>query len=194
MYSRYHEALKKFMPQKVMKLIYNSLVLPHITYGLILWGHKTKRINKLQKWAVRTVVNAKYNEHTEPIMKRLKILKVSDIFTLSAVKLFHKYKNGKLPVYFNNMFEALPEGHHPYELRRRDSRFPVASTIAVSQSPRFVIPKKISKLSDHIKSRFSTHSLQSTANFVKSTILETYNVSCTIEGCYICNRPESETT
>ena len=105
-----------------------------------------------------------------------------------------KYKNGKLPVYFNNMFEALPEGHHPYELRRRDSRFPVASTIAVSQSPRFVIPKKISKLSDHIKSRFSTHSLQSTANFVKSTILETYNVSCTIEGCYICNRPESETT
>ena len=80
-----------------MKLIYNSLVVPHITYGLILWGHKIKRINKLQKWAIRTIVNAKYNEHTEPIMKKLKILKVKDIFTLTAIKIFHKYKNNKLP-------------------------------------------------------------------------------------------------
>ena len=183
--------LKKFMPLKIMKLIYNSLVVPHINYGLILWGHKIKRINKLQKWAVRTIINAKYNEHTEPIMKKLKILKVKDMFTLTAVKIFHKYKNGKLPAYFNNIFEALPT-QHTYNLRQRGNRFHNASTIAVSQSPRFVIPVTIDKLCDGIKSKFSTHSLQSTANYAKTTILEGYNSHCTIKDCYICNRPESE--
>ena len=186
--------LKKFMPLNVMKLIYNSLVVPHITYGLILWGHKIKRINKLQKWAVRTIVNAKYNEHTEPIMKKLKILKIKDIFTLTAIKIFHKYKNSKLPTFFDNMFEALPPSSHTYGLRQRENRFPTASTIAVSQSPRFVIPTTIDKLSEGIKSKLSTHSLQSTVNYVKQTILDQYDECCTIENCYICNRPEPDQT
>ena len=184
--------LKKFMPQTVMKLIYNSLVVPHLNYGLILWGHKLKRINKLQKWAVRTIVNAKYNEHTEPIMKKLKILKVKDVFTLTAVKIFHKYKSGKLPAYFNGMFEALPPSQHTYDLRQRENSFATASTVAVSQSPRFVIPVLIDKLSEGIKSRFSTHSLKSTSNYAKTNILESYSTNCSIENCYICNRPETE--
>ena len=184
--------IKKFMPQKVMRLIYNSLVLPHITYGIILWGHKLKRINKLQKWAVRTIVNAKYNEHTEPIMKKLRILKVKDVRILTAVKICHKYSNGKLTTYFNDMFEALPPTQHNYNLRQREESLPVASTIAASQSPRFVIPLTISKLSDGIKSKFSTHSLKGLSNFAKTEILNSYNTTCTIVNCYICNRPKTE--
>ena len=184
--------IKKFMPQTVMRLIYNSLVLPHITYGLILWGSKLKRINKLQKWSVRTIINAKYNEHTEPIMRKLKILKVRDVRILAAIKIFHKYKNGKLPNYFNNMFEALPQNQHSYQLRQRDNRYPTASTIAASQSPRFVIPKIISELGEGIKSKFTTHSLQGISNYAKNNILESYDTMCLINNCYICNRPETE--
>ena len=154
--------------------------------------NKLKRINKLQKWAVRTIVNAKYNEHTEPIMKKLKILKVKDVFTLTAVKIFHKYKNGKLPAYFDGMFEALPPSQHTYDLRQRENSFATASTVAASQSPRFVIPVLIDKLSEGIKSRFSTHSLTSTSNHAKANILESYSTNCSIENCYICNRPEIE--
>ena len=183
--------IKKFMPQKVMRLIYNSLVLPHITYGLILWGSKLKRINKLQKWSVRTIVNAKYNEHTEPIMRKLKILKVKDVRILAAIKIFHKYKNGKLPSYFNNMFESLPQNQHSYQLRQRDNRYPTASTIAASQSPRFVIPQIISELEEGIKSKFTTHSLQGISNYAKSINLESYDTMCSINNCYICNRPET---
>ena len=47
--------LKHFLPSNIMKTLYNSLILPHITYGIILWGKGLKRINKLQKWAIRTI-------------------------------------------------------------------------------------------------------------------------------------------
>ena len=60
--------LKHFLPASILKTLYNSLILPHLNYGIILWGKQLKRINKLQKWALRTIVNAKYNAHTEPIL------------------------------------------------------------------------------------------------------------------------------
>ena len=70
--------LKHFLPANIMKTLYNSLILPHISYGIILWGKELKRINKLQKWAIRTIDVAKYNAHTEPIFKRLHLLKAQD--------------------------------------------------------------------------------------------------------------------
>merc|ERR1712045_941345 len=76
-----------------MKRLYNSLVLPHLTYGIILWGKKIKRITKLQKWALRVIVCAKYNAHTDPILSKLKLLRVNDIYKLTALKIYHKYKN-----------------------------------------------------------------------------------------------------
>ena len=85
--------LKKFLPQNIMKMLYNSLVLPHLTYGIILWGKKIKRIVKLQKWALRTIVNAKYNAHTAPILSKHKLLRVDDIYKLTAIKIFYKNKN-----------------------------------------------------------------------------------------------------
>ena len=89
--------LKHFLPPNILKTLYCSLILPHLHYGIILWGRNTKRINKLQKWAVRQIVNAKYNSHTEPIMKKLKLLKVDDLYNLGASKLYHKYTNIDLP-------------------------------------------------------------------------------------------------
>ena len=44
--------LKHFLPPNILKTLYCSLILPHLHYGIILWGRNTKRINKLQKWAV----------------------------------------------------------------------------------------------------------------------------------------------
>ena len=99
-----------------------------------------------------------------------------------------------VPIKIRGLFEALPPTHHTYGLRQRENRFPIASTIAVSQSPRFVIPIAIDTLSEGLKSKFSIHSLQSTVNYAKQTILDQYDTHCTIENCYICNKPETEQT
>ena len=41
--------LKRIFPRHILRLIYNSLIHPHLLYGLSLWGFKQKRITVLQK-------------------------------------------------------------------------------------------------------------------------------------------------
>ena len=41
--------LKHLIPQKTLLTIYNSLILPHINYCILAWGHDSNRILKLKK-------------------------------------------------------------------------------------------------------------------------------------------------
>ena len=63
-----------------MKTLYTSLILPHLTYGVILWGNNCRYISQLQKQSIRIVANVKYNDHTEPILKSFNLLKLNEIF------------------------------------------------------------------------------------------------------------------
>ena len=43
--------------------------MPHLKYGLLLWGVNLKDIFPLKKKAMRLVTHNTYNSHTEPIVK-----------------------------------------------------------------------------------------------------------------------------
>ena len=68
--------LKHILPRQILSNIYTSLVTPHLNYGILLWGHDATRIDKLQKKAIRTIKKSKYNAHTEPIFKKIQLLKL----------------------------------------------------------------------------------------------------------------------
>ncbi len=72
--------LKHFIPIKVKLILYNSLVLSHLNFGILAWGYKCERIIKMQKKVVRIISISKYN--AEPIFKDPNIIKVSDIIKL----------------------------------------------------------------------------------------------------------------
>ena len=72
--------LKRMLPKHTLRLIYTSLVLPHLQYGVLNWGFNMGRIAKLQKKAMRYITCSKYNAHTTPIFRDLKLLKLEDIF------------------------------------------------------------------------------------------------------------------
>ena len=40
--------LKRFLPQQVLRILFNSLILPHLQYCLLSWGFKSDRLFKLQ--------------------------------------------------------------------------------------------------------------------------------------------------
>ena len=61
--------LKDYLPQNILSTIYNSLVLPHLNYGILAWGHKFSRIAYLQKKCVRIISHCNYIAHTGPIKK-----------------------------------------------------------------------------------------------------------------------------
>ena len=83
--------------------IYNCLILPHLYYGILAWGYETYRIFKLQKISLRAMCSAKYNTHTEPLFKRLNLLKICDIHKIQQLKMFYKLVRKDLPEYFNTI-------------------------------------------------------------------------------------------
>ena len=179
--------LKHFLPRNILKTLYCSLILPHLCYGIILWGSKTKRIKKLQKWAVRLITNAKYNSHTEPILKKLKLLSVNDLYNLAALKLHHKYQNNDLPAYFTNIF-AIQTPTHGYNTRHKQNRYQQSNTISASYSPRYVIPKLVETLPNLITSTIKKVKLQCYSKATKKYFIENYKETCSIYQCYICNQ------
>ena len=178
--------LKHFLPPNILKTLYCSLILPHLHYGIILWGRNTKRINKLQKWAVRQIVNAKYNSHTEPIMKKLKLRKVNDLYNLAALKLYHKYKNIDLPPYFATIFENQTP-NHDYNTRHRNNTHQKPNTISASHSPRYCIPRLVESLPESIISTVKEVSLKGFSSANKKHFLSNYQNTCLVYNCYICN-------
>ena len=80
--------LKRFLPTNILTTLYNSLFLPHLNYGLLLWGYSPGRIIKIQKKVLRIISNEKYNAHTEPICKSFKVLKLEDLRTTLEYKFY----------------------------------------------------------------------------------------------------------
>ena len=135
--------LKKFLPCNILKMIYNALIQPHLNYGILLWGKNTKRVTKLQKWAVRTITCSKYNAHTDPIFKRLHILKLCDIYNLTALKFYYKYNKDLLPKSFHDFFKPTP-CNHTYETRHRNTpRYSVPNSVLGKFTIRFTVPEQL---------------------------------------------------
>ena len=84
-----------------MKTIYNSLIYPHLQYGIIFWSGVCKseyeKVFRLQKRAVRVISKSLKYAHTEPIFKNLKILKLEHITKLEMCKFISQDLNN-----FNN--------------------------------------------------------------------------------------------
>ena len=71
--------LKHYVPTHILTIIYNSLFLSHISYGITSWGfNMCTRISKLQKKVIRFLTNSKFNSHTAPLFKQLGLLKAVD--------------------------------------------------------------------------------------------------------------------
>ena len=172
--------LKHFLPLHTKLTIYNALVLPHINYGLLAWGFKCDKISKLQKKIIRCITCSKYNAHTEPIFKELKLLKVTDIFTLTKLKFAHKYINDNLPYAHMKIPYLIKIKHSGRFLINR-----VYSTLA-QQTLKYSIPKLLNSMPTLITDKLSTHSINGFSNYVKNYFLKYYKMDCSIVNCYIC--------
>ena len=54
--------LKHVLPLNILSIMYNSLILPHINYGTLVFEHQAHRIFKLQKRTIRiSFTLSKYN-------------------------------------------------------------------------------------------------------------------------------------
>ena len=94
--------LKSYVPLKVIKTLYYSLAYPHLIYNIITWGSASKIATQSlivqHKRLIRLLSNSnEYLEHTNPIFKKLQLLKLCDIYKLNIGMYMFKIINGIAP-------------------------------------------------------------------------------------------------
>ena len=182
---------KKFLHTSVLVKIYNALILSRINYGILCWGYENKRIYKLQKQALRLICKKNYIAHTDPLFSKLKTLKVKDIYVRQSLKFFYSLKNDKIPSYFEN-FHIGRNVTHNYNTRQRNQFRNVSrNRVSCEKVLRYLLPKLLLNIPNSIKESIHTHSVQSIKNRFKLYALGTYNDTCSIRNCFVCEHTAS---
>ena len=100
--------VKRIFNKDVLKTLYNTLFLPYLNYCCEVWGRAnkclTKKIAKIQKWALRVICNSKYREHTTPLFAECKLLKFEDIVELKVLILMYNANKQELPCNIQKLF------------------------------------------------------------------------------------------
>ena len=200
--------LKYQFPSHVLLMIYNSLILSQINYGLTLWTFgNCERIKRLQKQALRNINKSHFLAHTQPICKTLKTLLFDDISNLQCLKFYYKLQNKLLPKYFydSTFLSKTNLNKAKYSFRQNTQcNFPNYVIEVTQFRPEFIIPitKKhasenrlycylpkllnISKFPDCIIDKIYTHSLQGFSKYFKTYIINQYQIQCYIPNCFSC--------
>ena len=179
--------LKHYLPQSVLQILYNSLILSHLNSNITAWGFAAHKLCRLQKRALRLITDSKYNAHTEPLLKVLGTLTLDDIFKTQCLKFYFKFSHGNLPPFFDTFFTET-NTHHNYQTRHRnDIHFQTTHSATAQNCIRYYIPKLLSTLPTRVTEKIHTHCYTGFCKYVKKYFVDQYNDSCSIKHCYICS-------
>ena len=93
-----------------MQNLYNTLILRFFNDCILVWRaiiSDGNRLHRLQKKALRLISGSNYIAHTEPICKKLFLLKLTDMFPVAVWKFYYEVMNDQLPIYFADWKPAL---------------------------------------------------------------------------------------
>ena len=95
-------SVKNFLNYQSKINIYHSLIHSHLAYCSLSWipkikATKLKKLVTLQKKALRSIFNVKYNTHTSYLFHLSQITKFDKIVEKESILLMHKYINKQLP-------------------------------------------------------------------------------------------------
>ena len=164
------------------------MILPYLHYGSQLWAYcaqtELNKIIKLQKRAVRIISKTKYNYHTPPIFKSLKLLTLVDIIKLNELKFYAKFRNNELPHYqmqnLNTVMQNRTRKNEILTIPRTKSKFAEKSIF-------YQCPITINKTCQSITTKAITHTFKSYVKYAKSKMINEYKIECTRVGCPDCS-------
>ena len=107
---------RKVLQQSTLLTLYNSFILPYLTYCIEIWGMTFKShldpLIKIQKRALRLITISHRLAHTEPLFKELNILTLQKLYVFSVQLFMFKFYSGMLPRVFSDFFVANADVHN----------------------------------------------------------------------------------
>ena len=164
----------------------HSLILPHLYFCITAWGFNTNIIVKLQKKSIRTISNSKFNAHTEPLFKELRILKISDIFNLQCLKLqcnnvamlqmlqCCNVTHRQTAVVFFTFFIQNNTVHSHETRQRHHIHITGTHTTTAKHCIRKYIPKLLTNTPTLITDKINTHSHSGFTRYINNYFLSAY--------------------
>jgi len=114
--------LREYLPEHILLLLYNALILPHLNYCIILWGccnnYLLDRLYKLQKRAVRIITNSFYLSHSKPLFIKLNILPIYQLYEYNLGIFMYSFHKQLLPKLFDSLFIQNSDVHN-YDTRSK---------------------------------------------------------------------------
>ncbi len=93
---------------ETLHVLYNTLIKPHFTYCITIWGNTYKtylnRLHIAQKKIVRIITFSEFCAHTAPLFQKLHIMNIYDLHNYFVGLFVFKSLNGLFPPSFCNMF------------------------------------------------------------------------------------------
>ena len=136
---------KHFLSSASLKKLYYSIIHPHFLYCLIIYSSTNdSNINllfKKQKQCIRTISNAKYNAHTEPLFFAMEILPLKDLIEQQKLLFMHSLRYGYSAVHFDCFITNNEAGRNTYALRNNaEFVIPRSSCAKVTKMPLIDFP------------------------------------------------------
>ena len=129
---------KHIISRQLLKCLYHTLIHPHLTYGLILWGSTYKKylhkLEILQNKSIRSITNSKYNDSSGPIYKNLSILPLTGLYEFETVKFMYLNQRNELPLPLQTLFTTNANIHGPNTRHRHDPHINTRRTETLSHS------------------------------------------------------------
>lgn len=136
---------KNLLNAQTLKMLYFSMVHPHIMYCLPIYGCTSlKNINKLckiQRKVIRTVAKAAYNAPTPNLFKHLDILPVDKLIPFSQCLLVHSIFHKYCPPSLRNAWLLNNQRENTHTLRNSNEFYtPLARSEQVKKLTLFSLP------------------------------------------------------
>ena len=165
------------------------MVNSHLNYAIFAWGFACARLNKLQKRIIRTITCSRYNAHTSPLFKSLRLLTLHDMLKVNVLKFYYRYLHNELPPHFYSFNIRTQGDTHSYDTRNSGQlHIDRTRTEYADKRLRIYLPTLINDMPTELLATITTHSLQDLTKIAKQFLIEKYTLVCSIPGCYICVR------
>ena len=131
--------LKSFLPEKVLKNLYYTLVHPYINYNIESWFGASEyvldRVRILQRKSLRAVFNLPYNDHANSFFKNNLILKLDELYKFNLSKSMFNYINNPSPCsdYISSCL-SYNSNYHSYQTRTQNDLSVIRFNRTASQS------------------------------------------------------------
>ena len=174
---------------KLVHMLYNALVLPHLQYCLLLWGDFSEGRNKTlgeslmrcQKRYLGLIAERRGRYHADPLFAQFKILKIDDLYRQQLRVHAWQYMKGILPSNQAAMLNKVSEVH---QHNTRSSGTGLFLSTQDQRSIAYRAPKEWQSLKEDTKKMGSLGGFKRKS---KEEFLADYrSFECEIVDCYVC--------